>query len=48
MRIACQQTILKIYRALFVIFEKAVKFEIVGGSLWAKCILKYKSILGYP
>ena len=29
MRIACQQTILMKYHALFVIFEKAAKFEIV-------------------
>ena len=28
-RIVCQQTILKKYHALFVIFEKAVKFWIV-------------------
>ena len=34
MRIVCQQTILMKYRALFVIFEKAAKFEIVvGGAL---------------
>ena len=29
MRIVCQQTILMKYHALFVIFEKAAKFEIV-------------------
>ena len=29
MRIVCQQTILKKYQALFIIFEKAAKFEIV-------------------
>ena len=29
MRIVCQQTILMIYHALFVIFDKAAKFEIV-------------------
>ena len=29
MRIVCQQTILTKYHALFVIFEKAAKFEIV-------------------
>ena len=29
MRIVCQQTILMKYHALFVIFEKASKFEIV-------------------
>ena len=29
MRIVCQQTILIRYHALFVIFEKAIKFEIV-------------------
>ena len=29
MRIVCQQTILMKYHALFVIFEKATKFEIV-------------------
>ena len=29
MRIACQQTILMKYHALFVIFEEAAKFEIV-------------------
>ena len=29
MRIVCQQTILVKYHALFVIFEKAAKFEIV-------------------
>ena len=29
MRIVCQQTILMKYHALFVIFEKAEKFEIV-------------------
>ena len=29
MRIFCQQTILTKYHALFVIFEKAEKFEIV-------------------
>ena len=39
MRIVCQQTILMKYHALFVIFEKAGKFEIfrllqiVGGTL---------------
>ena len=36
MRISCQQTILMKY-ALFIIFEKAAKFEIVvGGALWVK------------
>ena len=35
MRIACQQTILIKYHALFVIFEKAAKFEIIVCSkLW--------------
>ena len=39
MRIVCQQTILMKYHVLFVIFEKAAKFEIVvcckrGGALW--------------
>ena len=39
MRIFCEQTILTKYNALFVIFEKAAKFEIVvcciiGGALW--------------
>ena len=29
MRIVCQQTILMKYHALFVIFEKAEKFEII-------------------
>ena len=29
MKIVCQQTILMKYHALFVIFEKAAKFEIV-------------------
>ena len=29
MKIVCQQTILMKHRALFVIFEKAAKFEIV-------------------
>ena len=29
MRILCHKTILKKYHALFVIFEKAAKFEIV-------------------
>ena len=29
MRIVCQQTIIMKYHALFVIFEKATKFEIV-------------------
>ena len=29
MRIVCQQTILMEYRALFVIFDSAAKFEIV-------------------
>ena len=29
MKIVCQQTILMEYNALFVIFEKAAKFEIV-------------------
>ena len=39
MRIVCQQTILMRYHAVFVIFEKAEKFEIcrllqiVGGAL---------------
>ena len=34
MRIVCQQTILMEYHPLFVIFEKAAKFEIVvGGKL---------------
>ena len=37
MRIVCQQTILMKYHALFVIFVKATKFEIVnGGTLRAK------------
>ena len=31
MRIVCQQTILMKFHALFVIFEKAEKFEIVVG-----------------
>ena len=46
MRIVCQQTILMKYHAIFVIFEKAAKLEIVikilncsllqiiGGPLW--------------
>ena len=32
MRIVCQQTIVMKYHALFVIFEKATKFEIVVCS----------------
>ena len=36
MRIVCQQTILMKYHALFVIFEKAEKFEIIGGALRVK------------
>ena len=32
MRIACQQTILLKYHALFVIFEKAAKFELKAKS----------------
>ena len=37
MRIVCQQTNLMDYQALFGIFEKAAKYEIViGGALWAK------------
>ena len=39
MRIVCQQMILMKYYALFVIFEKAAKFErlqIIGGALWVK------------
>ena len=42
MRIVCQRTILMNYHALFVIFEKAAKFEnccllqIVGGALRVK------------
>ena len=38
MRIVCQQTILMKYHALFVIFEKAAKFEmqIIGGALRVK------------
>ena len=41
MRIVCKQTILIKYHVLFVIFEKAAKFEIVvcqivGGALWVK------------
>ena len=41
MRIVCQQTILMKYYALFVIFEKTAKFEIViccklGGALTVK------------
>ena len=52
MRIVCQQTILMKYHVLFVIFEKAAKFEIVvccklyivGGALWVKTfkMLKFK------
>ena len=40
MRIVCSQTILMKYHTLFVIFEKAAKFEIcrllqiIGGALW--------------
>ena len=35
MRIVCQQTILMKYHSLFVIFEKAAKFEIVVCcNLW--------------
>ena len=52
MRIVCQQTILMKYHALFVIFEKAAKFEycrllqIIGGALRVKCIyLKYSEAL---
>ena len=33
MRIVCQQTILMKYHALFVIFEKAAKFERTSDSL---------------
>ena len=37
MRIVCQQTILVKYHALFVIYEKAAKIEIVvGGALRVK------------
>ena len=42
MRIVCQQTILMIYHTLFVIFEKAAKFEIcrllqiIDGALRVK------------
>ena len=39
MRIVCQQIILIKYHTLFVIFEKAAKFErlqIIGGALWVK------------
>ena len=32
MRIVCQQTILMKYHALFVIFEKAAKFEIMTAA----------------
>ena len=32
MRIVCQQTILMKYHALFNIFEKAAKFEIVAAA----------------
>ena len=36
MRIVCQQTILMKYHALFVIFEKAEKIEIIGCALSLK------------
>ena len=45
MRIVCQQMILMKYHALFVIFVKVAKFEIVGccklhvgGTLWVKIL----------
>ena len=45
MGIVCQQTILIKYHALFVIFEKAAKFEInccllqiIGGALWVNTV----------
>ena len=50
MRIDCQQTILMKYHALFVIFEKAAKFEIVvcciiiGGALRANSFPAYLEV----
>ena len=52
MRIVCWQTILMKYQALFVIFEKVAKFEIVvccklwvlGGALWVNFVLVLASM----
>ena len=50
MKIVCQQTILMKYHALFVILEKAAKFEIVvccklGGALRVKTNPLYENVL---
>ena len=48
MRIVCQQTILMKYHALFVmfvIFEKAAKFEIVGGTLCVNLVLTFTLLI---
>ena len=50
MRIVCQQTILMKYHTLFVIFEKAAKFEnfrllqIVGGALEVNCRCHFQDL----
>ena len=48
MRIVCQQTILMKYHALFVIFEKAAKFQIVVNCtyyMWCYNNLRTETVL---
>ena len=47
MRIVCQQTILIKYHALFVIFEKAAKFEILLQTVGGVLRVKTKNQIGH-